>query len=69
MRPVAVYTDGTATCMVVNEDIFVMLLTEEKFQTFTPKQNCDAGKYIEVLVWLSLESRSKSRSNGCEGGR
>ncbi len=53
------YTDETATCMVVNEDIFVMLLTEEKFQTFTPKQICDTGKYTEVLVCLSLESRSK----------
>jgi uncharacterized protein len=53
------FTDETATCMVVSEDIFVMLLTEEKFQTFTPKQICDAEKYTEVLVCLSLESRAK----------
>ena len=53
------YPDETATCMVVNEDIVVMLLTEEKFQTFTPNQICDAGKYTEVLVCLSLESRAK----------
>jgi uncharacterized protein len=53
------YTDETATCMVVSEDIFVMLLTEEKFQTFTPKEICDAKKYTEVLVALSLESRAK----------
>jgi uncharacterized protein len=53
------YTDETATCMVVSEDIFVMLLTEEKFQTFTPKQICDAGKFTEVLVCLSLETRAK----------
>jgi hypothetical protein len=53
------YTDETATCMVVNEDIFVILLTEEKFQTFTPKPICDARKYTEVLVCLSLESRAK----------
>jgi hypothetical protein len=26
------YTDETATCMVVSEEIFVMLLTEEKFR-------------------------------------
>ena len=31
------FTDATATCMVVSEDIFVMLLTEAKFKTFTPK--------------------------------
>jgi uncharacterized protein len=53
------FTDETATCMIVSDDIFVMLLTEEKFKTFTPKEICDAKKYSEVLVCLSLESRAK----------
>ena len=52
------FTDETATCMIVSDDIYVMLLTEEKFQTFTPKKICDAGKFTEVLVCLSLESRA-----------
>jgi predicted lactoylglutathione lyase len=52
-------TDETATCMIVSEDIFVMLLTHEKFKTFTPKQICDATKSTEVLVCLSAESREK----------
>ena len=52
------YTDETATCMIVSDNIFVMLLTKEKFQTFTPKKICDAGKFTEVLVCLSLESRA-----------
>jgi len=30
------FTDKTATCMIVSSDIFVMLLTEEKFKAFTP---------------------------------
>lgn len=30
------FTDETATCMIVDEDIFVMLLTHDKFKTFTP---------------------------------
>jgi len=51
------FTDETAACMVVAEDIFVMLLTEAKFKTFTPKQICDATKSTEVLVCLSTESR------------
>jgi predicted lactoylglutathione lyase len=51
------FTDETATCMVVSEDIFVMLLTHDKFRTFTPKEICDATKSTEVLVCLSLESR------------
>ena len=52
------FTDDTATCMIVGEDIFVMLLTEAKFRTFTPKEVCDATKYTEVLVCLSCESRA-----------
>lgn len=53
------FTDETATCMIVSEDIFVMLLTEEKFKTFTPKAICDATKSTEVLVCLSSESREQ----------
>jgi uncharacterized protein len=53
------FTDETATCMIVSEDIFVMLLTYEKFQTFTPKPICDATKSTEVLVCLSTESRKE----------
>jgi predicted lactoylglutathione lyase len=53
------FTDETATCMIVTDDIFVMLLTEEKFKTFTPNEICNARKYTEVLVALSLESRDK----------
>lgn len=53
------FTDETATCMVVSEDIYVMLLTEEKFRTFTPKAICDATKSTEVLVCLSLDSRKE----------
>jgi predicted lactoylglutathione lyase len=53
------FTDETATCMIVTDDIFVMLLTEEKFKTFTPKELCDAKKATEVLVCLSTESRAK----------
>jgi uncharacterized protein len=53
------FTDETATCMIVTDDIFVMLLTEPKFKTFTPKEICDTKKYTEVLVALSLENRAK----------
>jgi predicted lactoylglutathione lyase len=53
----AQFTDETATCMIVSDDIFVMLLTHDKFQTFTPKAICDATKSTEVLVCLSVDSR------------
>lgn len=53
------FTDETATCMIVSENIFVMLLTHEKFKTFTPKAICDATKSTEVLTCLSMESREQ----------
>ena len=55
----AQFTDETATCMIVGEHIFVMLLTHDKFKTFTPKAICDATKSTEVLVCLSAGSRAK----------
>ncbi|WP_445367495.1 VOC family protein [Methylomonas sp. BW4-1] len=51
------FTDETATCMIVSENIFVMLLTEDKFRTFTPNAICDATKSTEVLICLSCQSR------------
>jgi uncharacterized protein len=51
------FTDESAACMIVSDDIFVMLLTRDKFKAFTPKEICDTTKSTEVLVCLSLESR------------
>lgn len=53
------YTDETATCMIVSDTIFVMLLTHEKFTQFTPKKICDTAAATEVLICLSLESRAE----------
>jgi uncharacterized protein len=53
------FTDETASCMIVADDIFVMLLTVAKFKTFTPKEICDSTKSTEVLVCLSCESRAE----------
>jgi uncharacterized protein len=53
------FTDENATCMIVGEDIFVMLLVERFFKTFMKKEICDATKDAEVIVALSAESREK----------
>ncbi|MED4599187.1 VOC family protein [Paenibacillus validus] len=55
----AQYTDENATCMVINENTFVMLLVEDFFKTFTKKEIPDAAKHTEVIVALSVESRGK----------
>ena len=53
------FTDANATCMIVGEDIFDMLLVEKFFKTFTKKEICDTTKNTEVIVALSTESREK----------
>ena len=53
----AQFTDANATCMIIGEDIFAMLLVESFFATFTPKPIADARQTTEVLVALSAESR------------
>jgi predicted lactoylglutathione lyase len=53
------FTDETAACMVISDDIFAMLLTEAKFQEFTKKAIADATKTTEVLTCLSCDSREQ----------
>jgi uncharacterized protein len=53
------FTDDTAACMVISDDIFAMLLTEAKFKDFTTKPIADANKTTEVLIALSAESKAK----------
>jgi uncharacterized protein len=52
------FTDENATCMIVSDTIFVMLLAEKFFSTFTTKPVADAKQSTEVLICLSAESRA-----------
>jgi predicted lactoylglutathione lyase len=53
------FTDENATCMIIGENIFAMLLVEKFFKTFTKKDICDTAKDTEVIVALAAESREK----------
>jgi predicted lactoylglutathione lyase len=53
------FTDENATCMIVSDNIFVMLLTETYFKTFTKKQVADAKTTTEVLITLDTNSREE----------
>lgn len=55
----AQFTDDTATCMIVSDTIYVMLLTHEKFRGFTPLPICDATKSTEVLIALNCDCRER----------
>lgn len=50
------FTDENATCMIVSDTIFVMLLTEAYFKTFTKKALSNAHESTEVLVALDANS-------------
>jgi predicted lactoylglutathione lyase len=53
------FTDEQATCMIVSEDAYVMLLVDERFKDFTKKAIADSTTETEVIVALSAESREQ----------
>ncbi|QPF88028.1 VOC family protein [Bradyrhizobium genosp. L] len=53
------FSDDTASCMVVSETIYVMLMTHDKFRRFTPKPISDAKISNQVLFCLSADSRAE----------
>ena len=53
------FTDEKATCMIVGENLFVMLLVEKFFSTFTSKAITDTSKATEVLTCVSCDSKTQ----------
>jgi predicted lactoylglutathione lyase len=53
------FTDENATCMIINDDAFVMLLVEKYFETFVKKPISDASAQTEVLLAVSADSRTE----------
>lgn len=53
------FTDKTAACMVMSDDIYAMLLTHPKVKEFTKKKIADAHKTTELLTALAVESKDK----------
>lgn len=53
------FSDDSATCMVVEENIFVMLITHPRFRDFITGEISDATKATEVLTALSAGSREE----------
>ena len=53
------FTDENAACMVISQEIFVMLLAENSFESFTKKPITDTRKSSEVIVALSAGSRQE----------
>jgi uncharacterized protein len=52
-------SDERALCIIINENIFIMLLKEEYFKTFTKKNISDTKTFNEVLISLDAESKQE----------
>ena len=50
------FTDETAACMVLTEEIYVMLLTFPKFREFTKKEIGNTNSTASVINSISVDS-------------
>ncbi len=55
----AKFSNEQGACMIVDQNIFVMLLVEAFFQTFIKKTICNARTSTEAIICLSMDSRAK----------
>jgi predicted lactoylglutathione lyase len=53
------FTDATATCMLVGEDAYFMLLTRERFQGFSKRPLPDPTRETGALFSFSVGSRAE----------
>ncbi len=53
------YTDDSAACLVLDDNIFAMLLTEARFRDFINGEIADAHATTEVLTCLTCSSREE----------
>jgi predicted lactoylglutathione lyase len=53
------FTDATATCMLVGEDAYFMLLTHERFKGFSKRPLGDPARETAALFAVSVGSRDE----------
>ena len=53
------FTDANATCMVLSEEAYVMLLVNPRFQDFTKKRIADTATFTEGIFAFSVSSRAE----------
>lgn len=53
------FSDDTAACMVFSDTIHAMLLTHDKYRSFTSKTIPNAHESAQVLICLSADSKGE----------
>jgi predicted lactoylglutathione lyase len=51
------FTDENAACVVLDENVYFMVLTREYLATFTDKQIIDTKTHAQALIALTCDSR------------
>jgi predicted lactoylglutathione lyase len=52
------FSDDTALCMVLSDTIYAMLLTHEKWKSFTSKAIPDAHASAQVMLAINFDDRA-----------
>ncbi|OGO81695.1 MAG: extradiol dioxygenase [Chromatiales bacterium RIFOXYA1_FULL_46_5] len=53
------FSDDSASCIVLSDDLYLMLLTKEKFVSFSPNPLINSHQQTEVLNCLSCHSKAE----------
>lgn len=53
------FSDETASCMIIYDNIYAMIMVEERFKGFTKKEIVDTTTSAEAIFCLSAESREQ----------
>lgn len=53
------FSNELASCVVITDDIYFMLLTHDFFKGFTLKEICDTNKSTEAICCLSCDDRAE----------
>jgi predicted lactoylglutathione lyase len=65
------FTDENAACIVIDDNVFFMVLTKDFFATFTDKAVADTATTAQALIAISRDSRDDvdaAISAGLAGG-
>lgn len=53
------FSDETTTCVIISDNIFAMIMNEEKFKGFTKKEIPDTTTASEVILSFSADRREQ----------
>jgi predicted lactoylglutathione lyase len=53
------FSDESSACIIISEEILMMVATHAKFRALSPKAICDTTKFNQVLFCLCCDTRQK----------